>query len=75
MEHIGIDLGSRDSQVCVRNSAGEIVEEARRPTRELGPWLATRPSARVILFRCPSLSNSSRTSDVAMHQSSLTHSF
>ena len=29
MDHIGIDLGSRDSQVCVRNSAGEIIEEAR----------------------------------------------
>jgi hypothetical protein len=30
MNHIGIDLGSRESQVCVRNSAGDIVEEARR---------------------------------------------
>ena len=29
MEHIGIDLGSRESQVCIRNSAGDIVEEAR----------------------------------------------
>jgi hypothetical protein len=26
MDHIGIDLGGRDSQVCVRNSAGEIIE-------------------------------------------------
>ncbi len=52
MEHIGIDLGSRDSQVCVRNSAGEIVEEARRPTRDLGPWLATRRPARIILETC-----------------------
>ncbi len=52
MEHIGIDLGSRDSQVCVRNSAGEIVDEARRPTRDLGPWLATRRPARIILETC-----------------------
>ena len=35
MDHIGIDLGSRDSQVCMRNSAGAITEEARRPTTEL----------------------------------------
>jgi hypothetical protein len=28
MEHIGIDLGSRESQVCIRNSAGDIVEAA-----------------------------------------------
>jgi predicted NBD/HSP70 family sugar kinase len=52
MEHIGIDLGSRESQVCVRNSAGEIIEEARRPTRELASWLATRAPARVILETC-----------------------
>ncbi len=29
MEHIGIDLGSKDSQVCVRNEGGESVEERR----------------------------------------------
>ena len=52
MDHIGIDLGSRESQVCVRNSAGDITEEARRPTRALGPWLATRPPARVVLETC-----------------------
>jgi hypothetical protein len=46
MNHIGIDLGSRESQVCVRTSAGTIVEEARRPTRELAAWLATQPVAR-----------------------------
>lgn len=42
MDHIGIDLGSRDSQVCVRNSAGAITEEARRPTIELSRWLVER---------------------------------
>ena len=52
MDHIGIDPGSKDSQVCVRNSAGDIVEEARRPTRELGAWLATRVPARVIVETC-----------------------
>jgi hypothetical protein len=52
MNHIGIDLGSRESQVCVRNSAGEVIEEGRRPTRELAAWLATRAPARVILETC-----------------------
>ena len=52
MDHIGIDLGSRDSQVCVRNSAGEIIEEARRVTIGLGPWLARRTPARVVLDTC-----------------------
>ena len=32
MEHIGIDLGSRESQVCVRNDIGEDVEEKRSRT-------------------------------------------
>ena len=31
MEHIGIDLGSRESQVCVRNGVGAIVEEKALP--------------------------------------------
>ena len=38
--------------MCVRNSEGVILEEARRPTRTLGPWLATRASARVIVETC-----------------------
>lgn len=52
MDHIGIDLGGRESQVCVRHSDGAILEEARRPTRALGPWLATRSPARVIVETC-----------------------
>jgi transposase len=52
MDHIGIDLGGKDSQVCVRDSAGEITEEARRPTTELSRWLAHRAPARVVLETC-----------------------
>lgn len=52
MDHIGIDLGSRDSQLCVRNSEGAITEEARRPTAELSRWLANRAPARVVLETC-----------------------
>lgn len=52
MDHIGIDLGSRESQVCVRTATGEIVEEARCRTTELGPWLAERAAARVIVETC-----------------------
>ena len=52
MDHIGIDLGGKDSQVCVRNSTGEITEEARRPTTELSRWLARQAPARVVLETC-----------------------
>jgi hypothetical protein len=52
MEHIGIDLRSKDSQVCVRDSTGAITEEARRSTAELDRWLASRVPARVVLETC-----------------------
>src|SRR6476619_1523729 len=50
MEHIAIDLGSRESQICIRNDAGEILEEKRYPTTRLGLFLAKRdPGGRVLL--------------------------
>lgn len=52
MDHIGIDLGGKDSQVCVRNAAGEILEEVRRPTRALGEWLGRRAPARIVVETC-----------------------
>lgn len=52
MEHIAIDLGGRESQVCVRDAAGEIVEERRLHTRSLAGYLRKRPAARVLLETC-----------------------
>ena len=52
MEHIAIDLGSRESQVCVRSSDGQILEERRVGTRSLGKFLADRPKGRVVLESC-----------------------
>lgn len=50
MEHIAIDLGSRQSQVCVRGSAGEILLERRVPTPEIARFLSQRPhGARVLV--------------------------
>ena len=39
MAHIGIDLGSKDSPVRVRTSAGELLEEPRCHTDQLGGFL------------------------------------
>ena len=36
MDHLAIDLGGRESQICVRASDGRIVEERRWPTRRWG---------------------------------------
>ena len=49
MDHIAIDLGSKESQVCVRAADGQILEERRVGTRSLGKYLAARPRSRVIL--------------------------
>jgi transposase len=52
MDHIAIDLGSRESQVCVRTSDGRILEERRVGTRSLSKYLAGRPKSRVVLETC-----------------------
>jgi transposase len=52
MEHLAIDLGGRESQICVRNSDGQIVDERRWPTAALGRYLATRPKSRVVVETC-----------------------
>lgn len=49
MEHLAIDLGGKESQICVRDSMERILEEKRWPTRKLGEYLSTRPHSRVIL--------------------------
>ena len=52
MDHIAIDLGSKESQVCVRASDGQILEERRVGTRSLGKYLTGRPKSRVVLEAC-----------------------
>ena len=52
MDHVAIDLGSRKSQICVRSSEGEIVEEKRWETWDLKRYLAGRPKSRVIVETC-----------------------
>lgn len=52
MEHVAIDLGGRESQVCVRDATGKILEQKRWPTRELADYLRTRPASRVVVETC-----------------------
>jgi transposase len=52
MEHIAIDLGGRESQICIRARDGQVVEEKRCATKSLGKYLATRPKSRVIVETC-----------------------
>ncbi len=52
MNHIAIDLGSRESQICVRNAEGMIVEQDRRATTGLGKYLAGREKSVVVVESC-----------------------
>lgn len=52
MQHIAIDLGSKESQVCVRQSDEKIVLERLHATARLGSFLENQPPSRVILETC-----------------------
>lgn len=53
MEHIAIDLRSRESQICRRNAAGDILEERRCGTSELETYLVdARAPAILVVETC-----------------------
>lgn len=52
MEHLAIDLGGRESQICIRDEAGKIVSEGRPATAALKEVLAERPKSRVVMETC-----------------------
>jgi len=49
VNHVAIDLGSKESQVCVRSADGAVVYEKKHPTRELSVLMQSWPSSRVVL--------------------------
>jgi transposase len=50
MEHIGIDLHKRESQICILTEAGEVIERTIQTTRDrFGAVLGPRARARVLL--------------------------
>ncbi|HEX5072624.1 MAG TPA: IS110 family transposase [Gemmatimonadaceae bacterium] len=52
MNHVAIDLGGKESQICIRRPDGTIVEESRTPTRRLPALMAKWERCRVILETC-----------------------
>lgn len=52
MEHVGIDLGGKESQVCRRSADGTILEEVRLLTSRLPSYVRTLAPCRVILETC-----------------------
>jgi transposase len=52
MQHVAIDLGGRESQVCVRTTDGQILLEQKVATRTLGGFFKAQPPSRVVLETC-----------------------
>lgn len=52
MNHVAIDLGSRKSQYCVRAADGQVLEEGKVATKELGALFRRIPKSRVVLETC-----------------------
>jgi transposase len=52
VDHIAIDWGGRQSQICVRTPDEQIVDARRVQTAKLGEYLAKRPPGRVIIETC-----------------------
>jgi transposase len=52
VEHLAIDLGGRESQVCIRSEDGTILLEQRMPTAALDRYLRRRPTSRVVVETC-----------------------
>jgi transposase len=52
MDHVAIDLGGRESQICVRRADGAIVEQRRIRTGEVSAYLQRRAPSRVIVETC-----------------------
>ena len=49
MNHAAIDLGSKESQICIRDGSGAIVEERKVPTRKLVELVASWQPSRVVM--------------------------
>lgn len=52
MEHLAIDLGGKESQLCIRETDGTILLERRLQTALLKRFLARRPPSRVVVETC-----------------------
>jgi transposase len=52
MDHIAIDLGGRESHICVRSGEGSILKEFALRTSDLPKFLETREKSRVVVETC-----------------------
>jgi len=52
VQHAAIDLGAKESQICIRGVDGKIIEEGKLQTKKLADVMKTWPKSRVVLETC-----------------------
>jgi len=52
MNHVAIDLGSKQSQICIRRPGGTVVVERRIATCTVPDYLQNQPPSRIIVETC-----------------------
>lgn len=52
MDHLAIDIGGRESQICLRSPDGTIKREQKLRTQDLPKLLASLPKSRVVFETC-----------------------
>lgn len=52
MNHAAIDLGGKESQICIRRPDGTIIEERKYSTRKLPELMASWPTCRIVMETC-----------------------
>jgi transposase len=52
VKHAAIDLGGKESQICIRRPDGSIEEERKVPTRSLPKLMASWESSRIVMEVC-----------------------
>ena len=68
MNHIAIDLGSKESQICVRGPDGAILEERKHPTRKLVELVADWQPSRVVMETTAEAFRIADTAKLAGHE-------
>lgn len=66
MQHIAIDLGAKESQLCIRSEDGTILREGKHPTAKLKEVFEKEPKSRVVLETC---AEAFRVADAALGSS------
>ncbi len=52
MDHIGIDLGAKHSNIVIMSTEGQRTFQGKVKTNELPQWLKKREKSRVVMESC-----------------------